>query len=50
MFLFITFSVQFHTKKFAAQAIKSDFIAFYACALKFRLCPNLTVDNSIGKT
>jgi hypothetical protein len=33
-----------------AQAIKSDFIAFYACALKLWQSYNLTVDNSIGKT
>jgi hypothetical protein len=33
-----------------SQAIKSDKIAFYACALKFWQSQNLTVDNSTGKT
>jgi hypothetical protein len=37
-------------QSYTAQAIKSAFIAFYACALKFWLCQNLTVDNSTGKT
>jgi hypothetical protein len=35
-------------KMHTAQVIKSDKIAFYACALKLWQSHNLTVDNRIG--